>query len=244
MENTPILVVKGLHTYYGQSHILHGVDLALDEGAVVAVLGRNGVGKTTLIRSLIGFTLPREGHIFFNGQDIAQWESFRRVKAGLAVVPQGRHIFSSLTLEENLLSSANPRMKKNPWDLERIFDLFPQFKTKRRIRGAQLSGGEQQMLAIGRALISNPDLLLLDEPTEGLAPLIIGGLIEVLSQIKKEGQSILFVEQNLKFTLNIAGYVFILSRGKVAYESTSPELSRNPGVQLTYLGVARREKRA
>jgi branched-chain amino acid transport system ATP-binding protein len=241
MENRPILLVEEIHTYYGQSHILQGVTLSLEEGAIVAVLGRNGVGKTTLMRSLIGFNVPQEGRIYFKGEEITRLEPFRRVDAGLALVPQGRRIFGSLTVEENLLSSAKLREKRRVWDQNGIFNLFPQLKERKKVRASHLSGGEQQMLAIGRALVSNPDLLLLDEPTEGLSPSVIRKLIKILSQLAKEGQSILLVEQNLQFALNIADYLFILSRGKIVYESTPPELSQKPEVQLAYLGVGQSE---
>jgi branched-chain amino acid transport system ATP-binding protein len=241
MEKTPILTVEDIHTYYGQSHILQGVTLSLDEGGIVAVLGRNGVGKTTLIRSLIGFNIPQEGKIHFKGKEITQLEPFRRVEAGLALVPQGRRIFGSLTVEENLLSSAKMRKKKHVWDQNGIFNLFPQLKDRKKVRASHLSGGEQQMLAIGRALVSNPDLLLLDEPTEGLSPTIIRELTRILSQLAKEGQSILLVEQNLQFALNVANYLFILSRGKVVYESLTLELSQKPELQLAYLGVGQSE---
>src|SRR3990172_13258975 len=199
MKNKPILEVEEIHTYYGQSHILQGITLSLDEGAIAAVLGRNGVGKTTLIRSLIGFHIPREGKIYFKGKEITPLEPYARVEAGLALVPQGRRIFGSLTVEENLLSSAKKRKKKRVWDQSGVFDLFPQLRERRKLRASSLSGGEQQMLAIGRALVSNPDLLLLDEPTEGLSPAVIRELIKILSQLSKEEQSILLVEQNLQF---------------------------------------------
>jgi branched-chain amino acid transport system ATP-binding protein len=241
MENKPILAVEEIHTYYGQSHILQGVSLSLKEGAILAVLGRNGVGKTTLIRSLIGFHIPQEGKIFFKGKEITPLEPFARVEAGLAIVPQGRRIFGSLTVEENLLSSARMRKKKRVWNQDGIFDLFPQLKERRKLRASSLSGGEQQMLAIGRALVSNPDLLLLDEPTEGLSPAVIRELIKILSQLSGEEQSILLVEQNLQFALNVANRVSLLSRGRVVYESTPLELSRRPEVQLAYLGVGQSE---
>jgi branched-chain amino acid transport system ATP-binding protein len=241
MENRPILKVEEIHTYYGQSHILQGVSLSLDQGAILAVLGRNGVGKTTLIRSLIGFHIPREGRIYFKGKEITPLEPFARVEAGLALVPQGRRIFGSLTVEENLLSSARMRKKKRVWDQNGIFDLFPQLKERKKLRASSLSGGEQQMLAISRALVSNPDLLLLDEPTEGLSPAVIRELIKIFSQLSSGEQSILLVEQNLQFALKVANRVSILSRGRVVYESTPPELSRRPDVQLAYLGVGESE---
>ena len=238
MVQTPILTVDRIHTYYGQSHILQGVDLSLNERGMVAVLGRNGVGKTTLIRSLIGFNIPREGRIHFKGRDITQLDPARRVEAGLAIVPQGRRIFGSLTVEENLLSSARRRAKKNVWDQNGVFTLFPQLRDRKKVRASHLSGGEQQMLAIARALVSNPDLLLLDEPTEGLSPSMVSELIKIFSELEREGQSILLVEQNLKFALDVAEHVFILSRGKVVYESTALDLSQRPDIQLVHLGVS------
>jgi branched-chain amino acid transport system ATP-binding protein len=241
MEPKPILTVEEIHSYYGQSHVLQGVSFSLNEKAIVSILGRNGVGKTTLIRSLIGFTLPREGKIYFKGKDITSLEPYARVEAGLALVPQGRRIFGSLTVEENLLSAAKPRKKEQTWDQRRIFDLFPQLRDRKKVRASSLSGGEQQMLAIGRALVSNPDLLLLDEPTEGLSPAVVRELIRILSMLSKEGQSILLVEQNLQFALNVAGYVYILSRGRVVYESTPLDLSGKPEAQFAHLGVGQAE---
>jgi branched-chain amino acid transport system ATP-binding protein len=233
-----ILEVNHLHTYYGQSHILQGVNLSVSEGKIVVVLGRNGVGKTTLMRSLIGFTVPREGKIHFKGSDITFLEPERRVEAGLALVPQGRRIFGSLTVEENLLSSEKKRSKKNGWDQDRVFSLFPQLKDRKGVRASHLSGGEQQMLAIGRAVVSNPDLLLLDEPTEGLSPSMVRELVKILSQLQGEGQSLLLVEQNLKFAMDLADYVFILSRGMVVYDSATEDLRQRPDIQLLHLGVS------
>ncbi len=239
MTETPILVIEDLHTYYGESYILQGVNLSLNKGGVVAVLGRNGVGKTTLIRSLIGFSMPRKGRVSFNGEDITMLEPFRRVKAGVGLVPQGRRIFGSLTVEENLLSAARRRTNTDLWDQDKVFALFPGLMARRKLRAVHLSGGEQQMLAIGRALVSNPDLLLLDEPTEGLSPSIVRELVKFFSQLKTAGQSVLLVEQNLPFALQVAEYVYILSRGTVVYESTTEELFHKPEVQLAHLGVSR-----
>jgi branched-chain amino acid transport system ATP-binding protein len=239
MGQPQILSVEDIHTYYGESYILQGVNLSLDQGGVAAVLGRNGVGKTTLIRSLIGFSPPRQGKISFRGKEITRLEPFRRVEAGLALVPQGRRIFGSLSVEENLLSSSRKRSRGDLWDQERVYGLFPRLLERKKVRAAHLSGGEQQMLAIARALVSNPALLLLDEPTEGLSPIILRGLADNLHEFKKLGMSVLLVEQNLQFALEVAESVYILSRGKVVYQSTGPELSRNPDVQLTHLGVAR-----
>jgi len=242
MTEMPMLVTENVHTYYGENHVLQGVDLTVNEKAVVAVLGRNGVGKTTLVRSLIGFSIPREGAIRFKGRDITRLDAARRVEAGLAIVPQGRRIFGSLTVEENLLASARKRTKKKVWDQSGVFALFPQLGDRKKVRASHLSGGEQQMLAIARALVSNPDLLLMDEPTEGLSPSMVRELVKIFSELEKEGQSILVVEQNLKFALDVAEQVCILSRGSVVYESTSLDLSRNPEVQLAHLGVSTETK--
>ena len=238
MVQAPVLTAEDIHAYYGQSHILQGVDLSLQERGIAAVLGRNGVGKTTLIRSLIGFNIPREGRIYFKGRDITRLDPASRVEAGLALVPQGRRIFGSLTVEENLLSSARRRAKKHVWDREGVFTLFPQLKERKKVRASHLSGGEQQMLAIARALVSNPDLLLLDEPTEGLSPSMVRELVKIFTELERDGQSILLVEQNLKFALHVAEHVLILSRGRVVYESTSLDLSRQPDIQLLHLGVS------
>ena len=238
MAQAPILIAEDLHVYYGQSHILQGVDLSLEERGIAAVLGRNGVGKTTLIRSLIGFNVPREGRIYFKGKEITRLDPARRVEAGLALVPQGRRIFGSLTVLENLIASARKRPGKNVWDRDAVFTLFPQLKDRRNVRASHLSGGEQQMLAIARALVSNPDLLLLDEPTEGLSPFMVRELVSIFSELEKEGQSILLVEQNLKFALHVAEHAFILSKGRVVYQSTSLDLARSPDIQLAHLGVS------
>jgi len=238
MQNNPILIVENIHTFYGQSHILQGINLSIDVGEVFAVLGRNGVGKTTLIRSLIGFTPPKEGKIFFKGLDITHLEPFKRVGIGLALVPQGRRIFSSLTVEENLLSALKIRKKENLWSPTKVYDFFPQLAQRKKLRASLLSGGEQQMLAIGRALVSNPELLLLDEPTEGLSPSVISELIRIIYQLERDGQSILVVEQNLQFAIKIAKKVSILSMGKVVYESTAEGLAKREDIQISYLGVS------
>jgi branched-chain amino acid transport system ATP-binding protein len=180
----PVLAVEDVHTYYGDSHVLHGVSLEVVPGEVVAILGRNGVGKTTLIRSAVGFSPPRQGHVRFRGEDITAWAPFRRVERGMALVPQGRRVFPSLSVRENLDVARGGRGR---WDLERVYALFPRLRERAGNRAGKLSGGEQQMLAIGRALMSNPVLLLMDEPTEGLAPLLVREVGRVIGELRREG---------------------------------------------------------
>jgi branched-chain amino acid transport system ATP-binding protein len=189
----PVLAVADVHTYYGDSHVLHGVSLGVAPGEVVAILGRNGMGKTTLIRSVVGFTPPRRGRVSFKGDDITGWAPFRRIERGMALVPQGRRVFASLSVRENLDVA---RGGAGRWDRERVFSLFPRLRERAPNRANKLSGGEQQMLAIGRSLMGNPALLLMDEPTEGLAPLLVREVGRVIGELKREGLSILLVEQS------------------------------------------------
>ncbi len=230
----PMLEVADVHTYYGESHVLHGVSLAVAPGEVVTILGRNGMGKTTLIRSVIGFTPARQGRITFKGQDITRWPPFRAVDRGMGLVPQGRRVFPSLSVRENLEVAASDGGR---WSLERVYALFPRLRERASNRATKLSGGEQQMLAIGRALMTNPDLLLMDEPTEGLAPLLVREVGRVIGELKGEGLSILLVEQNLPLALSVADRVHVLSRGQIVYSSTPAELSANHEIQSRYLGV-------
>ena len=230
-----MLEVAGIHTYYGDSHVLHGVSLAVADGEVLTILGRNGMGKTTLIRSIIGFTPPREGIVRLKGQDVAGWAPYRLVERGMALVPQGRRVFPSLSVRENLevARSGNGR-----WTIERVYELFPRLRERAGNRANKLSGGEQQMLAIGRALMSNPALLLMDEPTEGLAPLLVREVGRVIGQLKREGLSILLVEQNLPLALGVADRVHILSRGQIVYTGAPAALAADEEVKARYLGVA------
>jgi branched-chain amino acid transport system ATP-binding protein len=230
-----VLEVSGLHTYYGESHVLQGVSLTVGPGEVVAILGRNGMGKTTLMRSIIGFTQPRQGSVRFKGQDITGWASHRMTALGMALVPQGRRVFPSLSVRENLDVA---RRGGGRWSLERVYAVFPRLRERERSRASKLSGGEQQMLAIGRALMSNPDLLLMDEPTEGLAPLIVREVGRVMGELRGEGLSILLVEQNLPLALAVADQVHILSRGQIVHSSTPAELMASDDVKSRYLGVA------
>jgi branched-chain amino acid transport system ATP-binding protein len=231
----PVLAVGDVHTYYGDSHVLHGVSLAVGAGEVVAILGRNGMGKTTLIRSVIGFTPPRRGSVRLDGKDITAWAPFRRIERGMALVPQGRRVFASLSVRENLDVA---RSGTGRWDLERVYGLFPRLRERAPNRANKLSGGEQQMLAIGRALMSNPTLLLMDEPTEGLAPLLVREVGRVIGELRREGLSILLVEQNLPMAASVADRVHVLNRGEIVYSGAPAELMANEDVKARYLGVA------
>ena len=231
-----LLEINDIHTYYGESYVLKGLDLKVERGTVVAVLGRNGVGKTTLIRSIMGLTPPRRGKILYQSKDITRLPTFRIARIGIGLVPQGRRIFSSLTTKENLTVAAQIR-NDSAWSLERVLTTFPRLKSLLENRGAKLSGGEQQMLAFGRALMGNADLLLLDEPTEGLAPLLVAEIGELIKELKEHGISMLLVEQNLSFALRIADWAYIMSKGVVIYESGPKELQENGEVKSRYLGV-------
>jgi len=228
------LEVDAIHTYYGESHVLHGISLRVDPGEVLAILGRNGMGKTTLIRSIVGFTPPREGHVRYKGVDITRRPPFRMVDMGMALVPQGRRVFPSLSVRENLEVA---RHGQGRWSLEQVYVLFPRLRERAANRANKLSGGEQQMLAICRALMSNPELLLLDEPTEGLAPLLVREVGRVIAELKRGGLSILLVEQNLGLAISVADRVHVLSRGQIVHAGTPGELMRDEDVKARYLGV-------
>ena len=231
----PVLAVADVHTYYGDSHVLHGVSLAVAPGEVVAMLGRNGMGKTTLIRSIVGFTPPRAGRVSLRGTDITEWPPFRRVERGMALVPQGRRIFASLSVRENLDVA---RGGQGRWDRERVYELFPRLRERASNRANKLSGGEQQMLAIGRSLMSNPELLLMDEPTEGLAPLLVAQVAQAIRELRRAGLSILLVEQNLPMAAAVADRVHVLNRGAIVYSGTPAALLADEDVKSRYLGVA------
>ena len=229
------LEVEGVHTYYGESHVLQGISLRVDRGEVLAILGRNGMGKTTLIRTIVGFTPPREGRVLYEGTEITRLPPFRMVALGMALVPQGRRVFPSLSVRENLEVA---RRGAGRWSLEQVYALFPRLRERAGNRANKLSGGEQQMLAIGRALMSNPELLLMDEPTEGLAPLLVREVGRVIGELKRSGLSILLVEQNLALALSVADRVHVLSRGQIVHSGTPAELMGNDDVKTRYLGVA------
>jgi branched-chain amino acid transport system ATP-binding protein len=230
-----MLEVRDIHTYYGDSHILQGISLTMERGQVVGILGRNGMGKTTLIRSIIGFTPPRRGKVFFKGRDITGWPSNRVVGLGLGLVPQGRRVFPSLTVEENL--AVADKRNSGPWTFERLMDLFPRLRERREGRAGKLSGGEQQMLAIARALITNPELLLMDEPTEGLAPILVRDVGRVIGDLKSSGLSILLVEQHLPMALSVADHIHVLSRGRIVHSSSPADLLANAEVRSRFLGL-------
>jgi branched-chain amino acid transport system ATP-binding protein len=229
-----MLDVEAIHTYYGDSHVLHGVSLRVAAGEAVALLGRNGAGKTTAIRSIVGFTPPRAGRVVFEGRAIERWPSYRIARSGLALVPQGRRIFAPLSVRENLLLGA----RAEGWTLERVFALFPRLREREQQSGGTLSGGEQQMLAIGRALLTNSRLILLDEPSEGLAPLIVREIGRILLALKAERLSLLLVEQNYHLALRVADRVYVMNKGQIVYEGTPARLEADEDVKRRYLGVA------
>ena len=233
----PILELVDVHTYYGKSYVLQGVSLAT-RGAVVALLGRNGMGKTTTIRSIMGLTPPRRGMVRFKGRDITGLPIYAIAQLGIGLVPQGRRIFPSLSVRENLTMSARVGPGPAPWTLDRVFSLFPILGERAHLKGTSLSGGEQQMLAIGRALMTNPELLLMDEPSEGLAPRIVQDTGRIINELKAIGLAIVLIEQNLSLALAVADYVFVIENGIIVHESTVDEFRQNHEVRARYLGIA------
>ncbi len=231
-----MLKIIDLHTYYGDSYVLQGIDLEIPARQVVALLGRNGVGKTTLIRSIVGFTPARRGRILFQGKDITRLAAYKIVRLQIGLVPQGRRIFSSLTVKENLAIAARAS-DFSGWNFSKIYALFPRLEERRNQQANTLSGGEQQMLAIARALISNPVFLLMDEPTEGLAPVLVREVGDGILRLKEEGLSIFLVEQNLSFAKKFADYAHVMSKGKIVYSSTPVELWEDQEIKHRYLGV-------
>jgi branched-chain amino acid transport system ATP-binding protein len=234
----PLLEVADLHAGYGASTVLFGVSLEIGTGEVLALLGRNGMGKTTTVRAIMGLLRPTRGTIRLAGRPQEGRASYRIARSGIGLVPEGRQVFPNLTVEENLVATAaNRRGRAEAWTLAGVYELFGQLKERRRHLGSQLSGGEQQMLAIGRALMTNPDLLVLDEASEGLAPLIRAEIWRCLGRLKAEGQSILVIDKNLEALLRLADRHAILEKGRVVWQGTSAELAAAPEVQRTYLGV-------
>jgi branched-chain amino acid transport system ATP-binding protein len=212
-----MLRIDGLHTYYGHGHILQGVDLEVPPGRIAAVLGRNGVGKTTTLRSIIGLASPRSGRILLGDQDVAGWPPHLIVRVGVGYVPEGRMIFPDLTVVENI--QVAQRVPAKQWSMERLFTLFPSLAERRRNKGSQLSGGEQQMLAVARALVTDPKVMLLDEPSQGLAPMVVEELTRLIARLRDEGVSLLLVEQNLKLAEAVADVVYVMVKGKMVYHA-------------------------
>src|SRR5262245_28925229 len=231
-----ILEVQDIHTYYGDAYVLQGLSIKLEQGQILGLLGRNGVGKTTLVNSIVGFNPPRRGRIVFKGDDITEIASFETVRRGMGLVPQGRRVFPTLSVEENLLV-AERSPERHGWNLRRVYDLFPRLQERRNQRAKTLSGGEQQMLAIGRGLMTNPDCLIMDEPSEGLAPIIIQGVWEAIGRLKEQGLSILLVEQNAALALKLVDFVHVMSKGQVVYSARPDELAANDEIKAKFLGI-------
>ena len=233
-----MLKVENIETAYGSSQVLFGVSLGVEAGEVVTLLGRNGMGKTTTISSIMGIIRPRAGAIEFDGSPIMSLPSYKVARAGLGLVPEGRQIFPNLTVRENLVATAANRTERaNPWTLDRVFELFPGLAERRTNMGNQLSGGEQQMLAVARALMTNPHLLILDEATEGLAPLIRAEIWRVLQHLKSAGQSILVIDKNVEALTRIADRHYVIEKGRIVWSGSSAALKDNPDIQHRYLGV-------
>ncbi len=240
MGHNSALQLHGVDAFYGDSHVLHGVSFCLDRGKLMGLLGRNGAGKTTCMNTIIGGLVCRQGRVAVFGDPIHPLPSEAIVRKGVALVPQGRRIFRSLTVEENLRVAARPRraeVNTPSWDLARVYEVFPRLAERHAQVAGSLSGGEQQMLAIGRALMANPRVLLLDEPSEGLAPQIVAEVGRIIARLKGEGLSILLVEQNIKLTLELADEVIIMNTGRIAFRGTPQELSNNHTMITQQLGV-------
>jgi len=233
-----MLEVRDLQSAYGRSQVLFGVSMSVGDGQVASLLGRNGMGKTTTVRSIMGITPATSGSIRFEGKPIQNLPSYRVAQAGLGLVPEGRQVFPNLTVRENLLATAaNRGGRENPWTLDRVYLLFPNLKERNSQYGDQLSGGEQQMLAIGRALMTNPRLLLLDEATEGLAPLVRSEIYRSIERLKAEGMSILVIDKDLKALTRVAEVHYVLEKGRVVWSGSSADLAASRDVQQRYLGV-------
>jgi branched-chain amino acid transport system ATP-binding protein len=231
-----MLEVHDLHAAYGESYIIQGVSLQVGDGRIAAVLGRNGVGKTTLIRAIAGLTPPRAGRVILDGVDVAGAPAHEIARRGVGLVPQGRRLFPSLDVREHLVVGARARGGAG-WDAARVLALFPHLRARLRHRGGKLSGGEQGMVACGRALVGNPKVLLMDEPSEGLAPLLVREFGRILLELKREGSSILLVEQNLAFALRVADHVYLMSKGRIVHECAPAELRRDEATKARWLGV-------
>lgn len=234
-----LLEIKDLHAFYEESHVLRGISLDVDHGEIVSLLGRNGVGKSTTLKSIIGLLAPRSGEVLFKDRNIAGMAPHVIAKLGVGYVPEDRRIFPRLTVRENLLMGIKPGQKENAngWSVEKIYNYFPQLKARDKQRGANLSGGEQQMLTIGRALMGEPEVLLLDEPTEGLAPIIVDTLEQVITDVHNHGVAILLVEQNMRVVLRLSKKIYVISKGQIVFEGTGEALREANEVREKYLEV-------
>jgi branched-chain amino acid transport system ATP-binding protein len=235
-----MLEVKDIHSYYGKSHILQGVSMALNEGELVCLLGRNGVGKTTTLKSIMGLVRPSEGSIRFRGQELVGRQPYEVARLGVGYVPEDRRIFRSLTVHENLLmgiKDAKNAAKEGGWTVERVYEKFPKLKDRRDNKGGHLSGGEQQMLTVARTLMGNPKLILVDEPTEGLAPLIVKDVLEMLAAVRNSGVTVLMVEQNFKASIKVADRFYIMGKGQMVFEGGTEALLAAEEVRKNYLEV-------
>src|SRR4051812_32740486 len=230
-----LLEVNALNSYYGDSHILFDVNLRVEKSEVVALLGRNGAGKSTTLKSLMGVVTPRSGEVILDGQNLAGQKPHRIAQAGMQLVPEDRRIFGSLSVEENIILAG--LTAPNRWPLGRIYEMFPRLKERRESRGGDLSGGEQQMLAIGRALVRDPKIILLDEPFEGLAPVIVHDLMRACGDLASAGQTIVLVEQNIAATLTLASRVYIVNNGHIVHEGPTAEIKADIGVLQRYVGI-------
>jgi branched-chain amino acid transport system ATP-binding protein len=236
-----MIEIKNIHSYYGKSHILHGVSLDLKEGELVCLLGRNGVGKSTTLKSIMGLVQPKQGSIRFRGQELIGREPFEVARLGIGYVPEDRRIFRSLTVHENLQMGIKSATQKggdsDGWTLERVYNLFPKLAERKSNKGIHLSGGEQQMLTVVRTLMGNPRLLLVDEPTEGLAPLIVKDVLDMLSAVRKSGVTVLMVEQNFKAAVRVADRFYIMGKGQIVFEGDLAALQAAEEIRRTYLEV-------
>jgi branched-chain amino acid transport system ATP-binding protein len=233
-----LIRVDGIHTFLGKSHILHGVSLEMESGEIISLLGRNGVGKSTTLKSIVGLTSPQKGSIQFKGEEIAGLRPHKISRLGIGYVPEERRIFPHLTVRQNLLIGVKPGHKTDgPWTMDRIYGYFPQLAKRERQKGGYLSGGEQQMLTIGRTLMGNPELLLVDEATEGLAPQLVDIIIEILRGIHEMGGSILLVEKAMDVALGLAGRAYVMSKGEIVFQGKGEELYANEAVRKKYLEV-------
>jgi branched-chain amino acid transport system ATP-binding protein len=234
----PMLEVSDVHTYYGNIHALNGISISVEKGEIVTLIGGNGAGKTTTLRSIVGLLKPRQGHIALDGEDLTQYKTHEIVNKGVAMVPEGRGIFARLTVTENLDMGAYSRkdQKAIQQDLDRVYTIFPRLKERRTQVGGTLSGGEQQMLAIGRALMAHPRLMLLDEPSMGLAPLLVESIFETIRAINKEGTTVLLVEQNALMALSIADRGYVVQTGRIVLQDEAAKLRKNEMVRKAYLG--------